>query len=172
MLMRSGSISPAPSAVAESTTPAAWTAGTPVPGGTVPGGITVREVSWHHLAAVALREALAGEMLIRDADAMLGAGGPAAVFGADGGTVAYTGVAFTADGLPVGHTALRWNAGDVELAGVYVVPAHRDSGVTAALLAAAETAARGLREHASAGLPALPWATAPAVNADERDRSE
>jgi len=124
----------------------------------IPGpAVTVREVPWHHLAAVALREALAGEMLVRDAAALLGPGGRAKLFGADAATVAYTAVAFTEEGLPAGHAALRWNGSDLELAGVYVLPAYRDSGVTPALLAAAEAAARGLR----AGLPGLGLATVP-----------
>jgi GNAT superfamily N-acetyltransferase len=112
----------------------------------VPGAdITVREVPWHHLAAVALREALAGEMLVRGAEPSPGRGGLAAVFGADARTVAYTGVAFTDEGLPAGYATLRWTDDDVELAGLYVVPSHRDSGTSTALLAAAEAAARGLR---------------------------
>jgi hypothetical protein len=61
--------------------------------------VTVREVAWHHLAAVALRESLAAEMLY--------SGPPQSP--ASGGAVAYTGVAFTPEGLPVGHAALRWN---------------------------------------------------------------
>jgi GNAT superfamily N-acetyltransferase len=118
----------------------------------VPGAdITVREVPWHHLAAVALREALAGEMLLRATEPFPGHGGLAAVFGADAATVAYTGVAFTGEGLPAGYAALRW-AGDhdVELAGLYVVPSHRTSGASSLLLAAAEAAARGLRGNRSA----------------------
>jgi GNAT superfamily N-acetyltransferase len=127
--------------------------------------ITVREVPWHHLAAVALREALAGEMLLRDAETFLRPGGPGPVFGADAGTVAYTAVAFTEEGLPVGHAALRWNGDDVELAGVYVVPGRRDSGVTAALLAATEAAARGLRAGAGAGSALRVLSLAAAVSA-------
>ena len=131
----------------------------------VPGAeITVREVPWHHLAAVALREALAGEMLLRGAEPFAGHGELAALFGAHAETVAYTGVAFTNEGLPAGYAALRWTGDDVELAGLYVVPGHRDSGVSAALLAAAETAARGLRasrlgSQARGEVLALPLAT-------------
>jgi GNAT superfamily N-acetyltransferase len=96
--------------------------------------VTVREVAWHHLAAVALRETLAAEMLY--------SGPPQSP--ASGGAVAYTGVAFTPDGLPVGHAALRWSDDDIELQRVYVTPPHRGSGTAAALLAAAEEAARAL----------------------------
>lgn len=135
-----------------------------------PGGVTVREVPWHHLAAVALREALAGEMLLRDADAVRSPGGLATVFGADAETVAYTAVAFTDDGLPVGHTALRWNGGDVELAAVYVVPAHRGSGVTAALMSAAESAARGLRAGRAPG-PQADGGSAGRVSANASTRA-
>lgn len=107
--------------------------------------ITVREVPWHHLAAVALREALAGELLLRQGELPGVPGGPAApgagTFGASAATVAYSAVAFTGEGLPVGHTALRWIGDDVGLAGLYVVPGHRDSGVAATLLAAAAQAA-------------------------------
>jgi GNAT superfamily N-acetyltransferase len=65
--------------------------------------------------------------------------------GQGAGTVAYTGVAFTPEGLPVGHAALRWNQDDIELQRVYVTPAYRGSATAAALLAAAEEAARALR---------------------------
>ncbi len=104
--------------------------------------VTVREVGWHHLAAVALREALAAEMLLHSADRLQTLAGEGPANGA--GTVAYTGVAFTQEGLPVGHAALRWNDDDVELHRVYVTPSCRGSGTAAALLAAAEEAARGL----------------------------
>jgi GNAT superfamily N-acetyltransferase len=105
--------------------------------------VTVREVGWHHLAAVALREALAAEMLLRSAawPAEVAGETPAAVAGA----VAYTGVAFNTEGLPVGHAALRWNDDDVELQRVYITPPYRGSGTAAALLAAAEEAARELQ---------------------------
>jgi GNAT superfamily N-acetyltransferase len=100
------------------------------------------EVGWHHLAAVALRESLAAEMLMRSS-------GRPQVSASDAhaqcrGAVAYTGVAFTPEGLPVGHAALRWNDDDIELQRVYVTPPHRGSGTAAALLAAAEEAALAL----------------------------
>jgi GNAT superfamily N-acetyltransferase len=114
----------------------------------VPGAdIIVREVPWHHLAAVALREALAGEMLMRGTEPFRARSDLAAVFGADAETVAYTGVAFTDEGLPAGYAALRWADGSIEFAGLYVVPSHRESGTSAALLAAAEAAAQGLRSR-------------------------
>ena len=102
--------------------------------------VTVREVAWHHLAAVALRESLAAELLYAGRAESL-AGQPAA---GGGGVVAYTGVAFTPEGLPVGHAALRWSGDDVELQRVYVTPPYRGSPTAAALLAAAEDAARAL----------------------------
>lgn len=107
--------------------------------------LTVREVPWHHVAAVAMREALGAEMLMSDPRAMPGPDGPAA-FSADAGTVAYAAVAFTGDGLAIGHAALRWTGSGVELAGVYVVPAYRESAATTALLAAAEAAASRLEK--------------------------
>jgi GNAT superfamily N-acetyltransferase len=118
-------------------------AGVAVAGRRLPDAVTVREVAWHHLAAVALRESLAAEMLVRYSGrpAGLAAETPAQSAGA----VAYTGVAFTPEGLPVGHAALRWNDDDVELQRVYVTPPYRGSGTAAALLAAAEDAARTLR---------------------------
>jgi GNAT superfamily N-acetyltransferase len=102
--------------------------------------VTVREVAWHHLAAVALRESLAAELLYSGWSASLPGQTPAR----RGGVVAYTGVAFTPEGLPVGHAALRWSDDDVELQQVYVTPSYRGSGTAAALLAAAEDAARAL----------------------------
>jgi GNAT superfamily N-acetyltransferase len=109
------------------------------PAGPRPAVVTVREVAWHHLAAVALREELAAELLLRSADRIAGQPGEAPA------RVAYTGVAFTQDGLPVGHAALRWNDDDIELQRMYVTPPYRGSGTAAALLAAAEQAARELR---------------------------
>lgn len=107
--------------------------------------VTVREVAWHHLAAVALRESLAAEMLYSGRPQSLTSGPRWAASPADsGGAVAYTGVAFTQEGLPVGHAALRWNDDDIELQRVYVTPRHQGSGTAAALLAAAEEAARAL----------------------------
>ena len=102
--------------------------------------VTVREVAWHQLAAVALRESLAAEMLVRYSGRPQSLAGEAPAQG--GGAVAYTGVVFTPEGLPVGHAALRWNDNGVELQRVYVTPPYRGSGAAAALLAAAEEAAR------------------------------
>jgi GNAT superfamily N-acetyltransferase len=104
--------------------------------------VTVREVAWHHLAAVALRESQAAEMLVGYSGRPQGPAAEALSPGA--GAVAYTGVAFTPEGLPVGHAALRWNDDDIELRRVYVTPPYRCSGTAAALLAAAEEAARAL----------------------------
>jgi GNAT superfamily N-acetyltransferase len=98
-------------------------------------GVTVREVAWHHVAAVALRETLAAELLC--------SGRPLSLEG--GGEVAYTGVAFTPEGMPVGHAALRWNDDDdIELQRVYVTPPYRCLATATALVTAAEQAAHAL----------------------------
>ncbi|MEU4336990.1 GNAT family N-acetyltransferase [Micromonospora lupini] len=56
-------------------------------------------------------------------------------------SVAWTGVAYTADATPVGHAALRWHGPDLELKRMYVLPAHRGRGVAAILLDAVREAA-------------------------------
>ncbi|TDD86575.1 GNAT family N-acetyltransferase [Actinomadura rubrisoli] len=61
----------------------------------------------------------------------------------DEGQVAYVGLAY-AGGEPVGHAALRRLGGDLELKRMYVAAAHRGTGVSTALLAATEDAARAL----------------------------
>lgn len=52
-------------------------------------------------------------------------------------------------GEPVGHAAVRWNAGELELKRMYVRPGYRGSGVAPLLLDAAEDAVR------ERGLPRL-----------------
>jgi GNAT superfamily N-acetyltransferase len=106
--------------------------------------VTVRAVEWGDPAAVALRDAMVEEMTARYADRFRDPGDLARGMGVEAGTVAYTGVAFTGEGLPVGHLALRPLDGDIELKRMYVAPSHRGTGVSAALLAAAEEAARAL----------------------------
>jgi GNAT superfamily N-acetyltransferase len=55
--------------------------------------------------------------------------------------VAHTAVAYSSSGLPVGHAALRWLDGDLELKRMYVVPSHRGRGVSESLLVDVEEAA-------------------------------
>ncbi|MCU1689491.1 MAG: hypothetical protein JWN20_1419, partial [Jatrophihabitantaceae bacterium] len=55
--------------------------------------------------------------------------------------IAYVGVAYTADGIPVGHAALRWLNGELELKRMFVAATHRGAGVSVALLKAIEEAA-------------------------------
>ncbi|TQM25637.1 GNAT family N-acetyltransferase [Nocardia bhagyanarayanae] len=107
--------------------------------------LTVATVDWAHPDAVTLREEMAAEVGPRYADlARTVRGHPNAV---DEATVHRTFVAYS--GEAAGHAALRWNAGELELKRMFVRPAHRGSGVAAALLTAAEDAVR------AAGLPRL-----------------
>ncbi|GAB3960637.1 GNAT family N-acetyltransferase [Micromonospora vulcania] len=57
------------------------------------------------------------------------------------GSMAFTGVAYTAEAIPVGHAALRWHGPDLELKRMYVLPAYRGRGVAEILLDAASEAA-------------------------------
>jgi GNAT superfamily N-acetyltransferase len=100
--------------------------------------VHVESVDWDDAAAVALREAMSDELRVRYADRFDDR------VGVEAGTVVYTAVAYTGDRLPVGHAALRRLGADLELKRMYVVPAHRGTGVSVALLAAAEQAAARL----------------------------
>ncbi|MEV0568820.1 GNAT family N-acetyltransferase [Dactylosporangium sp. NPDC050588] len=95
----------------------------------------IESVDWDDAAAVALREAMAEEVALRYPDRFNDRNG------VDAGDVVYTGVVYTADGQPVGHAALRRLGEDLELKRMYIVPAHRGTGVSTALLAAVEEAA-------------------------------
>ncbi|MFQ6327420.1 MULTISPECIES: GNAT family N-acetyltransferase [unclassified Nocardia] len=102
--------------------------------------LTVESTDWEHQDAVILRAEMAAEVGPRYAYlAEQLRVNPQAV---DPATVHRTFVAYS--GEPVGHAAVRWNAGDLELKRMFVRPAHRGSGVAARLLAAAEAAAREL----------------------------
>lgn len=105
--------------------------------------IRIIAVDFDHADAVAMREAMTQEMRVRYADRL---GVPAHVppgMSVQAETVAYACVAYL-DGNPVGHLALRRLEGDLELKRMYVAPTHRGTGVSTALLAAAEDAARAL----------------------------
>ncbi|MFF5235236.1 GNAT family N-acetyltransferase [Dactylosporangium sp. NPDC000521] len=95
----------------------------------------VESVGWDDAAAVTLREAMAAEMRLRYPDRFNDRNG------VDADTVVYTGVAYTGDRQPVGHAALRRLGTDLELKRMYIVPSHRGTGVSVALLAAVEQAA-------------------------------
>ncbi|MDN3351994.1 GNAT family N-acetyltransferase [Actinomadura sp. DC4] len=107
---------------------------------------TVHEVTWADPDAAALRAAMESEMADRYADRIAASGGReiAKVNGLDADHVVWVGVARTEQDGPVGHAALRWNDGDLELKRMYVAPSHRGTGVSSALLTAAEDAARAL----------------------------
>ncbi|MER5644016.1 GNAT family N-acetyltransferase [Streptosporangium sp. NPDC002524] len=108
------------------------------------GLIEVRPVGWDDTAAVALRRAMTEEMDARYADVLAVIGLVPSGMNVQPETVAYTGVAYTAEGVAVGHVALRGLGDDVELKRMFVTPSHRGTRVARALLAAAEDAARAL----------------------------
>jgi GNAT superfamily N-acetyltransferase len=110
--------------------------------------IEIREVGWDDAVGEALRTTMELEMRLRYADRLAEfiaqAVDHAEVLGVDADHVAYVGVAYDEDGLPLGHAALRWTGDDLELKRMYVAPSHRGKGVSTALLAGAEDAARAL----------------------------
>ncbi|WP_317983927.1 GNAT family N-acetyltransferase [Nocardia colli] len=102
-------------------------------------------VEWGHSDAEVLRGEMAAEVGPRYAYlAETLRVNPNAV---DPDTVHRTFVVYS--GEPVGHAAVRWNAGELELKRMFVRPGYRGSGVAPLLLAAAEDAAR------EQGLPRL-----------------
>jgi GNAT superfamily N-acetyltransferase len=106
--------------------------------------IHVASVDWDDPYAVALREAMGAEMRLRYADRYAAGALIAATMAVEADSVAYTAVAYSADGLPIGHAALRWLGPDLELKRMYVAPSHRGKGVTGALLRAVEDEAARL----------------------------
>jgi GNAT superfamily N-acetyltransferase len=111
--------------------------------------IEVREVPWDDPTADRLRRAMELEMELRYADRIEELLATASIDVAEAMTVdadhvVYVGVAYDEDGRPAGHAALRRTEGELELKRMYVTPDHRGSGVSTALLAAVEEAARTL----------------------------
>ncbi|GGO32230.1 GNAT family N-acetyltransferase [Micromonospora parathelypteridis] len=105
--------------------------------------VTVCHRRWDDRDAVALRTAMTGEMRQRYADRLSDPIHLPDAQAVAATSVAWTGVAYTADATPVGHAALRWHGPDLELKRMYVLPAHRGRGVAQALLdAIRETAGR------------------------------
>ncbi|MDV8070109.1 GNAT family N-acetyltransferase [Rhodococcus sp. IEGM 1366] len=106
----------------------------------------VREVSWSHPDAEALRGEMAAEVGPRYSD-RVSTTDRAAANSVDPQSVHLTVVAY-ADGSEaeepqaVGHATLRWNGADLELKRMYVRPSHRGSGVSTLLLDAVEDAAK------------------------------
>jgi len=113
------------------------------------GTIQVERVAWDDPSAAALRAAMSAELGRRYADRFAAGAEPTPGAAVEAATLAWTGVARTPAGRPVGHAALRWLGPDLELKRMYVVPAQRGTGVAVALLAAAE------REAARLGAPRI-----------------
>ncbi|GLY74201.1 GNAT family N-acetyltransferase [Actinoallomurus iriomotensis] len=107
-----------------------------------PPRITVIPVDYADPAAAALRRALTTEMKRRYADRVADPAVRPPAMDVEPGTVVYTAIAVTGDGLPVGHLTLRRAGEDVELKRMYVAPPYRGKGVAGALLRAAEEEAR------------------------------
>jgi GNAT superfamily N-acetyltransferase len=106
--------------------------------------IQVECAGWDDAPAVALRGAMSAEMGLLYADRIAARAEPPPGPGAEAASIAWTGVAYAAGRVPVGHAALRRLDADLELKRMYVAPTHRSAGVGSALLAAAERAAARL----------------------------
>lgn len=103
----------------------------------------VCRLRWDDPDAVTLRTAMTAEMRQRYADRPADPIHLPDAQAVAPTSVAWTGVAYTVDAVPVGHAALRWHGTDLELKRMYVLPAHRGRGVAQALLdAIRETAGR------------------------------
>jgi len=110
--------------------------------------VEIHETGWSDPDGEALRRAMEAEMEQRYADRLAEFASRAAdlpdALGVDADHVVYVGVAYDENGVPVGHAALRRTNGDLELKRMYVAPSHRGQGVSTALLAGIEDAARAL----------------------------
>ena len=98
-------------------------------------------VSWNDPDAVLLRAALSDELSARYADREADPDHLPKEMAVRPETVVYVGVSYRR-GTPTGHIALRRLGGEFELKNMYVVPNARGTGVSNALLAAVEEAAR------------------------------
>ncbi|MGL6234127.1 MAG: GNAT family N-acetyltransferase [Segniliparus sp.] len=117
------------------------------------GRFVVRQVPWEHPDAAELRAAMATEVGPRYAHRR-GQLPPEAsghndvdpetvhativVYSSDDSAV---GTALASEAVPVGHAALRWNDGELELKRMFVAAQSRGTGVAQALLRASEEAA-------------------------------
>ncbi|MFD4353477.1 GNAT family N-acetyltransferase [Nocardia sp. NPDC058518] len=97
-------------------------------------------VGWDDPDAEMLRAEMSAEVGPRYAYLELTQRGPSPI-SVDSAAVHQTFVAY-AGAEPVGHAALRWNAGDLELKRMFVRPAYRGTGTATALLQAAEASVR------------------------------
>ncbi|MEU4649331.1 GNAT family N-acetyltransferase [Nocardia fluminea] len=97
-------------------------------------------VEWDDPDAEMLRAEMSAEVGPRYAHLELASRGPSPI-SVDRATVHQTFVAY-AGAEPVGHAAVRWNAGDLELKRMFVRPAFRGTGTATALLHAAEASVR------------------------------
>ncbi|MEU8423467.1 GNAT family N-acetyltransferase [Micromonospora sp. NPDC048835] len=103
--------------------------------------VTVCRRRWDDPDAVALRAAMTAELRHRYADRPDDPIHLPTAQVLSPGSVAWTGVAYTAEATPVGHAALRWCGPDLELKRMYVSPAHRGRGIAGGLLDVAREAA-------------------------------
>jgi drug/metabolite transporter (DMT)-like permease/GNAT superfamily N-acetyltransferase len=101
----------------------------------------VVSVNWNDPDAVVLRAALSEELSARYADREADPNHLPREMTVRPETVVYVGIAYC-KGTPTGHIALRRLGSEFELKNMYVVPNARGSGVSTALLAAVEDAAR------------------------------
>lgn len=97
-------------------------------------------VEWDDPDAELLRAEMSAEVGPRYAHLELTLRGPAPM-SVDSETVHRTFVAYSG-AEPVGHVALRWNAGDLELKRMFVRLSYRGTGTATALLQAAEASVR------------------------------